>query len=121
MFINFSNHPSANWEAKQLEAASVYGTVVDIPFPAIPPEADNEALRLLSDTYYQHIEKLLHTAKESSVIHLTGEPTFSFILVKRLLQNGYKVVASTSYRQTIEIGNQKTSVFHFIQFRAYQL
>lgn len=121
MFINFSNHPSSNWETKQLNAASAYGTVIDISFPEVPPEADNEALRLLSDTYYQRIEELLHTVEEPSVIHLTGEPTLSFMLVKRFLQNGYKVVASTSYRQSTEEGNKKTSIFHFVQFREYQL
>jgi len=121
MFINFSNHPSSKWETKQLKAASAYGTITDIPFPKIPPEADNEALQQLSDTYCQLIEERLHMVEEPSAIHLTGEPTFSFRLVKRLLQKGYKVVASTTYRQTTEVGNQKTSVFHFVQFREYQL
>ena len=39
-FINLSNHPSDKWDEKQMEAAKQYGEVMDIPFPSIPAQAD---------------------------------------------------------------------------------
>lgn len=40
MFINFTNHPSAQWSAEQKAAAQAYGEVIDLAFPAIDPAAD---------------------------------------------------------------------------------
>ena len=34
VFVNFSNHPSAGWGREQAEAASRYGQLIDLPFPA---------------------------------------------------------------------------------------
>ena len=39
MFINFTNHPSAQWSAEQKAAAQAYGEVIDLAFPAIDPAA----------------------------------------------------------------------------------
>ena len=45
MFINFSNHPPAQWSAEQTAAAQRYGKVVDLAFPAIDPAADEAAIK----------------------------------------------------------------------------
>jgi len=37
MLINLSNHPTRLWDNAQLDAASVYGDIVEIEFPAIDP------------------------------------------------------------------------------------
>ncbi len=41
-FINLTNHPSTKWGADQLAAAKKYGNIVDIPFPAVDPEASSD-------------------------------------------------------------------------------
>ena len=55
MFINFSNHPYAQWSAEQKAAAQVYGKVIDLAFPAIDPAADEAALDSLAAVYADHI------------------------------------------------------------------
>lgn len=45
MFINFSNHPSANWSREQLEAARRYGEVADLSFPVIESSFTNIGVR----------------------------------------------------------------------------
>ena len=37
MFVNFTNHPSGSWGAAQRRAAQVYGEILDLPFPDVPP------------------------------------------------------------------------------------
>lgn len=51
MFINFTNHPSAQWSAEQKAAAQAYGEVIDLAFPAIDPAADEAALDSLASAY----------------------------------------------------------------------
>ena len=34
-FVNCSNHPSGGWLKAQKDAAEKYGTITDIPFPAV--------------------------------------------------------------------------------------
>ena len=51
MFINFSNHPYAQWSAEQKAAAQVYGKVIDLAFPAIDPADDEAALDSLATVY----------------------------------------------------------------------
>ena len=37
VFINLSNHRSENWGNDQIEAASRFGEIVDLPFPNVEP------------------------------------------------------------------------------------
>ena len=37
MFVNFTKHPSGSWGAAQRRAAQVYGEILDLPFPDVPP------------------------------------------------------------------------------------
>ncbi len=50
-FINFSNHPFESWGEEQKKAAEAYGTLVEIPFPNIPPEWSTEEVNALADEY----------------------------------------------------------------------
>lgn len=119
MFINFSNHPYGKWDEKQKLAAEKYGEVKDIPFPEVPPTAGKMELRRMADRCYGEITEAVGEDKKYSVIHLTGEHTLNFLLVSRLLQNGYRVITSTSQRNTVEEGNKKITTFEFEQFREY--
>ena len=79
MFINFSNHPYAQWSAEQKAAAQVYGKVIDLAFPAIDPAADEAALDSLAAVYADHI---LHLNPDAVLCQ--GECTFVYRVVQRL-------------------------------------
>lgn len=114
LFINFSNHPSRVWMKEELSAAQAYGHVVDMPFPAVNPEAGEqeiheEAVRLAESVI----------AQQPSAVLCQGEYTLCFEVIRQLQKAGIPVLAACSERRTIETGNQKTSVFVFCRFRAY--
>jgi hypothetical protein len=48
-----------------------------------------------------------------------GEHVFTTLLVQLLQREGYRVVASTTDRDTTYEGNAKISVFGFVGFREY--
>lgn len=121
MLINLSNHPSEKWEAAQLETASQYGEIINIPFPNIPPEWNTKQVEKEAKEYFNRIKKIESTEKEKLVIHLAGEPTFCFQLSRLLLTKGFRVVTSTTERIVQESENEKKSIFKFKQFREYKM
>lgn len=120
IFLNLTNHPSSLWCDKQLEAAHAYGEIMDMPFPMID-ETDNETyISSLADEYLQ---KILDLAKDNNVtVHLMGELTFTFALLKRLQEYGIPCVASTSKRIVKEesAGRKGEVIFQFERFRRYE-
>ncbi|MBO4773879.1 MAG: CRISPR-associated protein [Bacteroidales bacterium] len=120
MFLNLSNHPSANWSAEQTEAATrLYGEVIDLPFPAVNPAGDEAYIADLADEYCQ---KVLALAEGKNItVHLMGEMTLTFAILKRLQAYGIPCVASTTRRETMEENGVKTSVFKFVKFRNYNV
>ncbi len=120
MFLNLSNHPSANWSAEQTEAARrLSGEIVDMPFPAVDPAGDEDYIASLANEY---CARVLETAgTQPLIVHVMGEMTFTFALVQRLHTIGIPCVASTTERVIVEHDRVKTSVFKFIQFRKYTL
>lgn len=119
LFINLSNHPFSTWDERQLQAAAVYGKLVDIPFPAVDPAGDEAYIQELADEYEYQILKM---AEERAVtVHLMGEMNFCFALIKRLAEHGIRCVASTSKRIVSETNDgEKNSIFHFQRFREYE-
>lgn len=113
MLLNLSNHSSSNWTEEQLAAAG--GRVVDMPFPQIKPDGDEEYIANLADEYY---EKILNTEGVTTV-HLMGEMNFTFALVAKLKAHGIRCVASTTQRETVEENGLKISKFQFVRFREY--
>lgn len=118
MFLNLSNHPSANWSAEQTEAAThLYGEIIDLPFPVVDPAGDEKYIADLADEYCQ---KVLALAEGKNItVHLMGEMTLTFALLKRLQAHGILCVASTTQRKTVEENGVKTSIFQFVKFREY--
>ncbi len=121
MLINLSNHPSHLWGENQKTAATAYGKLVDLPFPAIEPTASTDAISLLAEQYEVKIRQLLATDTDSAfAVHVMGELTFCFALVLRLQKAGITCLASTTRRETVENGDGlKTSRFEFVRFREY--
>ena len=75
MLINISNHASSKWNEKQLAAASEYGEIKDIPFPAIDPFGSSEYMDNLGQEYYNRILEFA-----DPVVMLQGEFVFTFRL-----------------------------------------
>lgn len=120
MLINLSNHPVSNWSSEQLKSASKYGDIIDIPFPIIDPSGDEEYIAKLVEDYIGKIEQ--YPNKDDIIIHLMGEMTFTFAIVVRLQDLGYKCIASTTKRDVKEITSLKKEVsFGFVRFRKYQI
>lgn len=120
MLINLTNHPVLQWNDKQRsEALRLFGEIIDIPFPSISPEAETEEIVSVVDEY---VEKILRLKKQNTsvVIHVMGEHTFCFNLIRKLLAQGIPCVASTSRRMVEETPSQEKIVkFDFIRFRNY--
>lgn len=119
MFINLSNHPSANWSAEQKNTAEkLYGEIIDLPFPVVDPAGDEEYIDSLAEDYCRQVLEL--SRDRNVTVHLMGEMTLSFALVQRLQTEGITCVASTTERVTNETPDgHKESFFKFIQFRKY--
>ena len=118
IFINLSNHPSSQWEEKQINAALQFGEIIDLQFPQVEPNDNNQQIDLLADEYVLKIENM---AKGAFVtVHIMGELTFVYAIVSKLKQSGIECYASTSERNVVENNNGlKTSIFKFVNFRRY--
>ncbi len=119
MFINCSNHPSANWNNAQCSAAREYGEILDIPFPCMDPEMDEQQIHGLVEAKLREIEEL-----KPNAIFCAGEYTVTYQLVNALLKRGYLVLATCSKRVTSEEFHDdgtstKTSRYNFVRFRGY--
>lgn len=119
VFINYSNHPSSNWSQKQLSAAKKLGEIVDIPFRSVAPEADSAELERVAG---EEFTKILDAADgKNAVVHLMGEMTLTYMLVRKLRASGIRCVASTTARRVVENADgTKTSDFDFVRFRDYE-
>lgn len=118
MLLNLSNHPSQHWPANQIEAARQhYEHIQDMAFPQINPQWSFEQIIELAEQYCTDITKIIPPPK---AVHLMGELTFTFALVKKLKAAGIPCIASTTERSvSIEQDGTKTSTFRFIRFREY--
>lgn len=117
--INFSNHPSCNWSEKQKKEALKYGEIIDIPFPEVDAKGDENYIDNLSDYCLNKIHSICD--KGVVTIHLMGELTLTFSLLKRLQEMGISCIASTSKRIVKEYPNGKKEVtFQFERFREYK-
>lgn len=115
VFINLSNHPSANWNAKQKEAAAQLAErIIDIPFPNVPPTDDLDGVLSLVREKLETIDGIAPWS--DIVIHVAGEPTFVAQMVLHAPQET-TLVCSTTERVSVEKDGVETSVFTFCQFR----
>ena len=118
VFVNHTNHPSAQWSDAQREAAEAYGSIIDMPFPSVSPCAEPEEVLELVQA---HLSKIL--SLEPTAVLCQGEFNYTFAMVERLKQIGITTLAACSERVTKEVvqGDCTTRVSHFrfVQFRPY--
>lgn len=119
VFVNLSNHPSADWSEEQKKAALAYGGIIDVPFPSVPSSCSDKAMQKLADKAVGAVAKAAYPAREVTV-HVMGEMTLTYRIVNKLKARGIRCLASTSDRVANDIGNgEKISQFHFVEFREY--
>lgn len=115
MLLNLSNHPSAHWPENQINAAVVlFGEIKDLAFPQVEPVLDSLSLNLLVDEYVVRIANL-----NPDAVHIMGEMTFTYRLVRQLEKRHIRCIASTTERVAEVREGIKTSIFRFVQFRDY--
>ena len=120
LLINLSNHPYAGWSQVQKEAACSYGECVDIPFPAVAPCASSAEIEA---SVAEYEARIMEYADKSPVltVHIMGEMTFCFSLVRRLKARGIRCIASCAKREVEEMDDERIkSVYNFIRFRDYE-
>ncbi len=115
IFINLSNHPSINWDKDQINASQIYGKIIDMPFPAIDPNIDENEIDKITDEYLGKIISL-----KPQAVMCQGEFTFSYSLIKKLLLNNIMVLAACSERVSTEENGTRVSYFKFVRFRRYE-
>ena len=125
MLINLSNHPSKNWDEKQItHAKKQFGTIVDLTFPKVDPAGDEDYIRQLVASYFKNVVAIFDECANEphpNVVHIHGEFTFVYAMVKSLIGSGIRCVASTTSRNVTENGNgEKTVKFTFVRFREYK-
>lgn len=120
MLINLSNHPLNTWpKAQSEEALSKFGEILDIPFPNIEPDWDEEKIAQLADQISSNI--IHHHGHEIAAVHVMGEFTLTYALVQRFKEKGYTCVASTSERIVEMLPDGSKNVkFEFCRFRRYE-
>ncbi len=119
MLINFSNHPLSQWSDKQINVAKkLYGEIIDFPFPLVDPTGDELYIKRLADFFFSKMQRE-HSA-DRPTIHIMGEMTFVYEMVKRLHKCGYECIASTTNRVvSVRSDGVKESSFEFVRFRTY--
>lgn len=115
VFLNISNHPSAEWEDAQRQAALACApTILDIAFPRVTPEADEGAVATLRDAI------LAQVPAGTTHAMVQGEFTLAFALVRELSSRGILCLAATTERDVIDLENgEMQRRFRFVRFRSY--
>lgn len=115
VFVNISNHLSSDWdEAQRTAALALAPAIVDVPFPAVPPNAISTDIGKLCEAC------LASVPAGASHVMVQGEFTLAYALVRALQRQGAVCVAATTERD-IDEGDDGavTHRFRFIRFREY--
>ena len=121
IFINYSNHPVEFWDNKQLLKAREMGdSLVDIPFPKVSPTMNHDEIVKFAESEVKRIKDATVVNFDNVTVHIMGEHTLVYNVIRLLKQQGVKCVASTTERVTeILPSGEKVSKFNFITFREY--
>ena len=114
-FVNFSNHPSSEWEADQISKARAYGQIVDLPFPPVPGDAGDQRIKKMAE---ESIAEIM--AYQPAAVMCQGEFTLSYAVTRRLLEEGVIVLAACSERDSVIQDGKRITEFKFTKFRKYK-
>lgn len=119
VFVNLSNHPSPEWSDTQRQAALACAPdltqIIDVPFPAVEPDADEAQITSLVNALCESIPE------GASYAMVSGEYTLTFALVRALQRQGITCVAATTRREVFvdEASGDTLRRFTFARFREY--
>ena len=109
MLINITNHLSKDWdEFQRSEALKQFENVIDYPFPRVDPNDGLTEIERLAD---EIIAEISMKYKLPFSVHVMGEFTLCYQLIKRFLAMNIPCYASTTMRGDSE--------FTFVLFRPY--
>lgn len=120
MLLNVTNHASSSWSGAQLQAAhEQFGPVIDLPFPHIDAQMEDEKINRLAREYLMKIESF-----DNPTVLLQGEFIFTYRLICLLKQKGIRVIACQSNIEREEYldENQNTvkrTIYRFSRFLEY--
>ena len=115
---NISNHPSDKWSEEQREYFGKTVEIVDVPFPAIDPEASGFSQSSIRDML-SLIDLNAGFGRVACMVQ--GELSFSFQLILEIQARGIMCYVATTARNTIENPDgTKTVEFKFVRFRPVQ-
>jgi hypothetical protein len=80
-------------------------------------------IQVIAELADEYVEKIVTSSNSYPfVVHIMGEQTFSYALIKRLRDKGITCVASTTKRivKEEESGRKTEVIFQFERFRAYE-
>lgn len=123
MFVNYTNHPSGCWSEAQKREARKYGTIIDVPFPAVRPSAGKEEITALAEKECKKIMEQIKEEEKTSAVLCQGEFTYTCLMVEYLQEKNVKVLSAVSERHVVTISegeiSKKQVEFVFEGFREY--
>ncbi|MBZ4677016.1 MAG: CRISPR-associated protein [Anaerophaga sp.] len=123
MLINLSNHPSDIWDREQKSTAEKqFGNIRDLSFPLVDPMADENEINSIANSLLNRCVEIFEDqpASPTNAVHIMGEMTLTFAVVKKLQKHHIQCIASTTQRKvSINDKDQKSSIFKFCRFRKY--
>lgn len=119
MIVNFTNHPCGGWSEEQFAAAERWGDIIDLSFPNVPAESDENDIAALADIYCSRICEL-----NPDAVLIQGEMSLTYALIHRLRQSGIHVLCAASERVCTTAAADdgsviRKSIFKFVRFREY--
>ncbi len=117
--VNLTNHPYNLWEEEQKhEAKLLYNEVLDYPFPNVEPSFTEEQISFLAENTYNNV---INKFGKNITIHLMGEFTLCFSLLKKFQKENISCVASCTERDVVlNNSGEKVVRFKFKKFRRYE-
>ena len=119
-FINHTNHSSAQWSQEQRIAAEKYGEIVNLSFPNIGADWNEEKISQFVEINAKKIIEM-----NPAAVLCQGEYNYTYSMINYLKRNNIVVLAAASERVVDEKvqpdgTTQKVSSFKFVQFRQYK-
>jgi hypothetical protein len=115
--INISNHPSSSWSAEQKAG---WDEIVDVPFPAVPPEWDTHQVVNLAVELAEKVGELATDLPEGEIpnVMVVGDFSLSAVLYQSMA-GVWRFWFPTSERLVEETGDgRKVITFRFVRWRS---
>ena len=119
-FINHTNHTSVQWSLEQRTTAEKYGKIVDVSFPNIGADWNEEKISQFVEINAKKIIEM-----NPAAVLCQGEYNYTYSMINYLKRNNIVVLAAASERvvdEKVQLDGttQKVSSFKFVQFRQYE-